>query len=87
MTITQVKIRLVPKYPRLKAIASITIDNELIINDIAVIQTEKRLYIDFPKHPYAQKNRMEYVVPLNSDVRHSLEATVLEAYKKEQRCG
>ena len=65
MQITKVRIKLIPDKARLKAIASITLDNELVINDIKVIQTGKRLCAEFPKHQFAKNNNLEYIVPLN----------------------
>jgi DNA-binding cell septation regulator SpoVG len=81
MVITKVKIRLMDK-PRLKAIASITLDNELTINDIKVIKTGKRLCSEFPKHQFAKNNNLEYIVPLNKDIRRMIESNILDEYAK-----
>lgn len=84
MVITKVKIRLMDK-PRLKAIASITFDNELTINDIKVIKTGKRLCAEFPKHQFAKNNNLEYIVPLNKNVRRMIESKILDEYDNENK--
>jgi stage V sporulation protein G len=81
MKITKVKIKPVPDKKRLKAMASITLDNELIINDIKIIQTTDRLCAEFPKPDISQNNHREYIVPLNCKVRKLLESSILCAYE------
>ena len=45
MTITEVKIRRLCQKERLRAIASITIDGELAVHEIKVIQGQERLFV------------------------------------------
>lgn len=82
MEITNVKIRQIPDKARLRAIASITLDNELTINDIKIIQTKKRLCAEFPKHQFAKNNRLEYIVPLNPATRAKIENSILNEYRQ-----
>lgn len=84
MQITKVRIRIIRNKPRLKAIASITLDEDLIINDIKVIQTDERLCVEFPKNPYAQdKNHTQrIIVPTSMEVRSDFEEKILEQYKR-----
>ena len=48
MQITDVRIRKVDKEGKMKAIVSITFDNEFVIHDIKVIEGEKGLFIAMP---------------------------------------
>ena len=80
MEITKVKVRLVHDKPRLKGLASITFDGALTINDIKIIQTETRLCAEFPKHQFAKNNHLEYVVPLNQEIRSMIERMILQEY-------
>lgn len=89
MTVSKVRIRMLNANPddgkRLKAIASITLDDQLIINDIKVIQGNKRMCIEFPKHQFAKVSHLEYIVPLNHSVREMLESSILrEFYKRSE---
>lgn len=83
MKITKVKIKPVPNKNRLKAMASITLDDELIINDIKIIQTADRLCAEFPKPEISQNNHREYIVPLSCKVRSVMESVILGAYQKQ----
>jgi stage V sporulation protein G len=86
MTVTKVRIRLIRPQEngkkRLKAIASVTLDNQLIINDIKVIKGNKRMCIEFPKHQFAKIAHLEYIVPLNPEVRQMFESSILSVYRK-----
>lgn len=89
MIVSKVRIRMIDPKPhdgkRLKAIASITLDDQLIINDIKVIQGNKRMCIEFPKHQFAKVAHLEYIVPLNHSVRDMLESSILnEFYKRSE---
>lgn len=83
MKITDVRIRLIRHKRRLKAVASITLDDALILNDIMVIQAQERLCIEFPKNPYVRdKNRIEHIaVPMSMEVRNEFEERILNKYE------
>ena len=48
MNITDVRVRKVAKEGKMKAVASITIDEEFVVHDIKVIEGEKGLFIAMP---------------------------------------
>ena len=48
MQITDVRVRKVAKEGKLKAVVSITIDDEFVVHDIKVIEGEKGLFIAMP---------------------------------------
>ena len=50
MQVTDVRVRRVEKEGKMKAIVSITLDNEFVIHDIKVIEGEKGLFIAMPRH-------------------------------------
>lgn len=83
MKITRVNIKPITDRPRLKAMASITLDDELIINDIKIVQARNRLCAEFPKPNAPINNHMEYIVPLNCSVRKVMESVILGAYRKK----
>ena len=49
MQITDVRVRRIEKEGKMKAIVSITLDNEFVIHDIKVIEGEKGLFIAQPE--------------------------------------
>ena len=48
MKITDVRVRKVAKEGKMKAVVSITIDDEFVVHDIKVIEGEKGLFIAMP---------------------------------------
>ena len=48
MQVTDVRVRRIEKEGKMKAIVSITLDNEFVIHDIKVIEGEKGLFIAMP---------------------------------------
>ena len=48
MNITDVRVRKVTKEGKMKAVVSITIDDEFVVHDIKVIEGEKGLFIAMP---------------------------------------
>ena len=52
MQITDVRVRRIEKEGKMKAIVSITLDNEFVIHDIKVIEGEKGLFIAMPSRKW-----------------------------------
>lgn len=74
---------IVKRDPRAKAVASVVIDNAVIINEIRVCQARQRLCIVFAENPCPKTDHPEYVVvPTNMEVRQSIENIVLARYRK-----
>ena len=48
MTITDVRVRKIAKEGKMKAIVSITVDDEFVVHDIKVIEGDKGLFIAMP---------------------------------------
>lgn len=82
MTITDVWVRKIAKEGKLKAIVSITLDNEFVVHDIKVIEGEKGLFIAMPSKKSADGEYRDVAHPINSATRESIQSTILEAYQK-----
>lgn len=83
MTITEVKIRRLCREERLRAIASITIDGELAVHEIKVIQGQERLFAAMPSQRNESGDRAyrDIVHPISSEARKKIEQAVLAAYQ------
>ena len=53
MQITDIRIRKVEKEGKMKAVVSITIDDEFVVHDIKVIEGEKGLFIAMPSRIFS----------------------------------
>ena len=82
MNITDVRVRKVAKEGKMKAVVSITIDDEFVVHDIKVIEGEKGLFIAMPSRKATDGEYRDIAHPINSDMRGVLQSAILEAYDK-----
>jgi stage V sporulation protein G len=80
MQITDVRVRRVTKEGKMRAIVSITIDNEFVIHDIKVIEGEKGLFIAMPSRKSADGEYRDIAHPINSETRQRIQEFILEKY-------
>ena len=83
MQITDVRIRKVEKEGKMKAVVSITIDEEFVVHDIRVIDGEKGLFIAMPSRKAADGEYRDIAHPINSDTRNKIQQIILEKYESE----
>lgn len=82
MQITDVRVRKVTKEGKLKAVVSITIDDEFVVHDIKVIEGEKGLFIAMPSKKALDGEYRDIAHPINSGTREKIQGTILERYKE-----
>ena len=80
MEITDVRVRRVANDGKMKAVVSITIDNEFVIHDIKVIEGEKGLFIAMPSRKSLDGEYRDIAHPINSDTRKRIQDLILEKY-------
>ena len=83
MNITDVRIRKVEKEGKMKAVVSITIDDEFVVHDIKVIDGEKGLFIAMPSRKASDGEYRDFAHPINSATRESIQNLILDKYKQE----
>ena len=81
MQVTDVRVRRVEKEGKMKAIVSITLDNEFVIHDIKVIEGEKGLFIAMPRRTEASGDRGDIAHPINSGTREMIQTIILDKYE------
>ncbi|MBQ2825938.1 MAG: septation regulator SpoVG [Clostridia bacterium] len=81
MTITDIKIRKMFSDGPMKAIVSVTFDDQLAVHDIKVINARDKLFIVMPSRKNPDATYRDIVHPINADFRSMLESSVLEAYE------
>ena len=82
MQITDVRIRRVEKEGKMKAVVSITIDEEFVVHDIKIIEGEKGLFIAMPSRKAADGEYRDIAHPINSDTRDRIQKLILEKYQE-----
>jgi stage V sporulation protein G len=82
MEITEVKV-----YPvnedRLKAYATITIDNCFVVRDLKIILGNEGLFVAMPSKKRKDGQFRDIAHPLNKETREMIEEKVFQEYKKE----
>ena len=81
MQIPDVRIRKVTKESKMKAVVSITLDNEFVVHDIKVIEGEKGLFIAMPSRKAADGEYRDIAHPINSETRDRIQRMILERYE------
>lgn len=83
MRITDVRVRKVEKEGKMKAVVSITIDDEFVVHDIKVIEGVKGLFIAMPSRKAADGEFRDIAHPINSETRDYIQNIILEEYQKQ----
>lgn len=81
MQITDVRVRKVTKEGKMKAIVSITLDEEFVVHDIKVIEGEKGLFIAMPSRRAGDGEYRDIAHPINSTTRDMMQKVILEKYE------
>ena len=81
MQITDVRVRKITKEGKMKAVVSITLDDEFVVHDIKVIEGEKGLFIAMPSKKTIDGEYRDVAHPINSDTRSRIQTIVLEKYQ------
>ncbi len=82
MNITDVRVRKVAKEGKMKAVVSITIDEEFVVHDIKVIEGEKGLFIAMPSRKAADGEYRDIAHPINSATRDRIQGIILEKFRE-----
>lgn len=84
MEVTDVRLRRVQTDGRMRAIASITLDDEFVIHDIRVIDGNDGLFVAMPSKRTPDGEFRDIAHPINSSARTKLQEAVLTAYEQSE---
>mgnify|MGYP003458760153 CR=1 FL=1 len=82
MKITDVRVRKVDTDSKMRAVASITIDDVFVVHDIKVIEGEKGLFIAMPSKKATDGEYRDIAHPINSATRERIQTMILEQYEE-----
>ncbi len=83
MNITDVRVRIIKDKGRLKAAATITIDDCFVVKDLRIVEGSDSLFIGMPSRKTKSGEFTDIAHPINKEVRTIIEEKVLAAYKEE----
>ena len=79
MQITDVRLRKVNSENRMKAVASVTFDNEFVVHDIKVIEKDG-LFIAMPSKKTPNGEFKDIAHPINAETREKIQKAIIDAY-------
>jgi len=82
MEVTDVRLRKVNTEGRMRAIASITFDNEFVVHDIRVIDGNNGMFVAMPSKRTPDGEFRDIAHPISSSTREKIQAAVLEEYEQ-----
>ena len=82
MQITDIRIRSVEKEGKMKAVVSITIDDEFVVHDIKIIEGEKGMFIAMKSRKAAEGEYRDIAHPINTATRERLQSMILSKYQE-----
>ncbi|HCW72901.1 MAG TPA: septation protein SpoVG [Clostridiaceae bacterium] len=82
MNITDVRIRKIATDGKMKAIVSVTFDNEFVVHDIKIIEGQNGLFIAMPSRKTPDGEFKDIAHPINTQTRELLQNSILEEYEK-----
>lgn len=80
MNITDIRIRKTYEDSHLKALVSVTVDGDLAVHDIKVIEGPERLFVAMPSRKDESGAFRDIAHPITPEARRTLEDAILERY-------
>jgi stage V sporulation protein G len=82
MQITDVRVRKVNSEGKMKAVVSVTFDNQFVVHDIKVIDGQNGMFIAMPSRRTPDGEFKDIAHPINSETREMIQKAILEEYEK-----
>lgn len=81
MEITDIRIRQTSPDAKMRAVVSVTFDNEFVVHDIKIIEGEEKFFIAMPSRKTPDNEFKDIAHPIKPDMRQKLSDMILEKYE------
>ena len=81
MEITDVRIRRIDIEGKMKAVVSVTLDDQFVIHDIKIIESQNGLFIAMPSRKTPDGEFKDIAHPINAETREMLQTAILGKYE------
>ena len=82
MNITDVRIRKISAEGKMKAIVSVTFENQFVVHDMKVIEGQNGLFIAMPSRKTPDGEFKDIAHPINTETREQIQKAILDEYEK-----
>ena len=82
MNITDIRIRKISAEGKMKAIVSVTFENQFVVHDIKVIEGQNGLFIAMPSRKTPDGEFKDIAHPINTETREQIQKAILDEYEK-----
>lgn len=82
MKITDVRLRKISEEGKMKAIVSVTFDDEFVVHDIKIIDGQNGLFVAMPSRKMADGEFRDIAHPINAETRQKIQEAIFEEYEK-----
>ncbi len=82
MQVTDVRIRKITTEGKMKAIVSVTFDDEFVVHDIKIIEGQNGLFIAMPSRKMGEGDFRDIAHPINSETRNKIQSAIFVQYEK-----
>ena len=82
MKVTDVRIRKIAEEGKMKAIVSVTFDDEFVVHDIKIIEGQNGLFIAMPSRKMADGEFRDIAHPINAETRKKIQDAIFVEYEK-----
>jgi stage V sporulation protein G len=80
MKITDVRVRKIGDDGKMKAIVSVTFDDEFVVHDIKIIDGQSGLFIAMPSRKIGEGDFRDIAHPLTSETRNRIKEAIFAKY-------
>lgn len=81
MEITDVRIRKIDTEGKMKAVVSVTFDNEFVVHDIKIIESQNGMFIAMPSRKTPDGEFRDIAHPINAETREKIQTAILRNYE------
>ncbi|HHV46987.1 MAG TPA: septation regulator SpoVG [Tissierellia bacterium] len=82
MKVTDVRIRKITDEGKMKAIVSVTLDDEFVVHDIKIIDGQNGLFVAMPSRKMADGEFRDIAHPINAETRKKIQDAIFQEYEK-----
>ncbi|HOC07169.1 MAG TPA: septation regulator SpoVG [Bacillota bacterium] len=83
MNITDIRIRRVSSAGRMKAVVSVTFDDQFVVHDIKVVEGNNGYFVAMPSRKGADGEFRDVAHPITTETRNMMQTMILDAYNQQ----